>query len=234
MRVSARSNANVAGATLVLGAALFFGSANEILAAPTTLPTGLNPGDQYRLAFVTSATRDSTSSNIADYNDFVTATANAVPELLALGTPWTAIASTSTTDARDNTGTDPGSEVGVGIYLLNDTLIAVDNIDLWDGYVSVPFDVTEVGTKGDQVSVWTGTQADGTADSVLGVGLSTGGSTAATQFQWIGYSLFESSSLLPIYAISATLTVVPEPGTATLLTLGLIALTRIRSISQGR
>jgi hypothetical protein len=68
----------------------------------------------------------------------------------------------------------------------------------------------------------------------LGAGLSTVGSTAATQFQWIGYTLFESATLFPIYAISATLTVVPEPGTATLLTLGLIALTRIRSVSRGR
>lgn len=34
-------------------------------AAPITLPIGLNPGDEYRLAFVTSTTRDATSTDIA-------------------------------------------------------------------------------------------------------------------------------------------------------------------------
>jgi len=36
-----------------------------------TVPPGLNPGDPYRLVFVTSTTRDALSSAIADYNSFV-------------------------------------------------------------------------------------------------------------------------------------------------------------------
>ncbi len=64
------------------------------------------PGDFYRLAFVTSTTRDAVPTDIADYNAFVTATAEAVPELLALGTTWSVIGSTASVDARDNTGTD--------------------------------------------------------------------------------------------------------------------------------
>lgn len=58
----------------------------SLQAVPIPVPTGLAPGDNYRLAFVTSTTRDATSSAIADYNDFVTAAALAVPELAALGT----------------------------------------------------------------------------------------------------------------------------------------------------
>ena len=101
-------------------------------AAPITVPTGLNPGEQYRLAFVTSTTRDATSSNIADYNAFVTATANAVPELAELGITWKAIGSTSAVDAQDNTHTNVVLDgVGVPIYLLNDTLFVNDNADLW-------------------------------------------------------------------------------------------------------
>ncbi len=55
-------------------------TAFSALTAPITIPTGLNPGDQYRIAFVTRTIRDVTSSNIADYNAFVTAAADAVTE----------------------------------------------------------------------------------------------------------------------------------------------------------
>ena len=34
-------------------------------------PPGLNPGDPFRFVFVTAGTRDATSSNIADYDNFV-------------------------------------------------------------------------------------------------------------------------------------------------------------------
>jgi hypothetical protein len=56
----------------IAAASALVGSSGESLAAPITVPTGLNPGDRYRLAFVTSTTRDARSSNIADYNLFVT------------------------------------------------------------------------------------------------------------------------------------------------------------------
>jgi len=65
-------------------------------------PPGLNIGDQYRLVFVTSGTRNAQSSNIADYNSFVTAQANQNAVLSALNTTWTVIGSTATVDARDN------------------------------------------------------------------------------------------------------------------------------------
>ena len=55
-----------------------------------TVPTGLNPGDQYRLAFVTSTIRDATSSDIGVYNTHVTNAANSNPDLLALNADWKA------------------------------------------------------------------------------------------------------------------------------------------------
>jgi hypothetical protein len=76
-------------------------------AAPITVPTGLNPGDTYRLAFLTSKFRDATSTTIADYNAFVTGVANGVPELAALGTTWRVIGSTQLVAATDNTDTSP-------------------------------------------------------------------------------------------------------------------------------
>ena len=72
-----------------------------------TVPGDLAPGAGYRLIFVTSATRNGASANVADYNAFATGVANAVPALAALGTTWTAVAETATVLAMDNTGTNP-------------------------------------------------------------------------------------------------------------------------------
>jgi len=80
-----------------------------------TTPTDLAPGDEYRLAFVTTSTRDASSNNIDDYNQFVTTAANTQAELVALGVTWTAIASTPTVDARDNTGTDASEQLTLAL-----------------------------------------------------------------------------------------------------------------------
>jgi hypothetical protein len=132
-------------------------------AQPITIPTGLNPGDQYRLAFVTSATRDATSPNIADYNAFVTTDANSVPQLAALGTTWSAIASTASVDARDNTSTSPLIDyVGAPIYTLANTLIAPFNAALWFNDILVPLNITEAGTpRPGAIQVWTGSLPGG-------------------------------------------------------------------------
>jgi len=52
-------------------------------ASPITIPPGLAPGSTYFLAFVTGDERDATSSNILDYNAFVTKAAYDEPALLA-------------------------------------------------------------------------------------------------------------------------------------------------------
>ena len=142
--------------------------ASRVYAVIITQPSSLNPGDSYRLAFVTAGTRDATSTNIADYNTFVTNAANAIPALASLGTTWTAIGSTATVEARDNTNTVPstvgGGSLGVPIFLLNDTKLADSNDDLWDGSIDVPFDRTELDTA-IVADVWTGTTQAGLADN---------------------------------------------------------------------
>ncbi len=52
---------------------LFAGIASTIYATPTYVPTGLAPGQTYRLIFVTDSTTDTLSTDVADYNAFVTA-----------------------------------------------------------------------------------------------------------------------------------------------------------------
>ena len=208
--------------------ALVFGLAIKSVAAPITAPTGLIAGDQYRLAFLTSATRTATSSNIADYNAFVTGVANAVPELTALSTTWKAIASTSGVFARDNTGTNPSvNGTGVPIYLLNDTKLADTNLDLWDGTIDLPLNVSETGTVLLGLgSVWTGTSTAGTNCGAYTLGSVNAcvGRRISTNSQWIYNGLNGSSGAYSMYALSASLTYVPEPGTALLLSLGLLSL----------
>ena len=126
---------------VIAATAILLGAAGESLAQPNIFPSDLSPGDKYRLAFVTSTTRDATSTNIADYNTFVTTVANDSSALSSLRTTWTAIGSTSTVDARDNTNTNPGTATGVPIYLLNDTRLAADNADLWNGTIQNPLNV---------------------------------------------------------------------------------------------
>lgn len=200
-------------------------------AEPITVPTDLNPGDQYRLVFVTSTTRNATSSDIADYNDFVSDVAAGVPELVALGTTWTAIASTATVDARDNTGTNPSS-TGVPMYRLDDTRIADGNEDLWDGSLCATLSVDEAGTTGIAKKVWTGTSTSGEGDlygGELGDMFPVVGDTEYMGGYWVNTAAYmHYGASYRVYAMSGVLTVVPEPNTITLLLCGLSSILFLR------
>ena len=106
---------------------------------------GINPktglawqaGDTYRLGFLTSGTRDATSTNINVYNAFVSdlaANSTAFPDL-EKGT-WRVIGSTQSVSARVNTGTnDLSAGVGQPLFLMDgSTLLVNDNADLWNGF----------------------------------------------------------------------------------------------------
>ena len=214
------------------GVLFFLGAVS--LAAPITVPTSLNPGDPYRLAFVSSTKRDATSPDIADYNTFVTNAANGVTELAALGTTWKAIASTPTADARDNTGTLPtfaGGSLGVPIFSLNDTKLVDSNDDLWDRTLDCcGIRWTETGAfLGDLV--WTGSTAlgEGYVNYELGSlsNMVWMGSSVANGSGWmsLGWGWYLGSSRF--YALSETLSVpsqpaIPEPSTLILFLIGII------------
>lgn len=230
------------------------GVASTAHASIITTPTDLDPGDEYRLAFVTSTTRDATSTDIGDYNDFVTLAATSQTELDALGADWTAIASTADVDARDNTSTVPGTDGpdGIPIYLLNDTRLADDYADLWDITIIVPLNVTEAGVvwivpSGVPGTVWSGSRFDGTQDgyplgTVSGAyGPRTGSHFVGSEWNyWINYYNASASTLLSFYSISSVLTVplpatISEPGTLILFSFGLalIAVAQWRTRDTG-
>ncbi len=193
-------------------------------------PLGLNPGDQYRIAFVTSGTRNALSSNIADYNVFVQGQANAGSETSKLSTNWTAIASTATVSALTNTstaGADP-----IPIYLVNGTdRIANSYADLWDGTLANSLSLNEGGASQSSI-VWTGTQSDGSIDTFghLGPLVTTAirGASTATDSTWIADTVSSISNAHHLYGISDVQTIapaaVPEPSSLLMMGVGGVGL----------
>jgi len=223
---------------LVIGLILLFLGIPHIHAAPITEPSGLNPGDQYRLVFVTSGTRDAKSDDIEAYNSFVTGEA-ASPALIELQTSWFAIASTPLTSARQNTNTDfVASAPGVPIFNLAGETVARDYGDLWDGDIMNPIDVLADGTRLQAVDmrVWTGTDYEGYFNqaSPLGTPVPGTGDAANPYLGWIKdwanpFDNYEMSHRL--YGMSEILTVqnpVPAPTSIVLLSSGIFGLLGLR------
>ena len=198
-----------------------------------TTPDGLVPGDQYRLVFVTYGTMDASSTSIDNYNTFVSNEAALSSELASLNYSWTAIGSTVDIDASTNTSTDTSTQ-GVPIYALNGSLVAQDNLDLWDGSLANPINIDQ---NGDTVNgyVFTGT-------SIYGIGIigrqlgadgyrTQSGLSNNTDSNWIDFDWAGSTAALHYYAISDIITV-PEPGSLTLLTITTLYITRSRKRSH--
>jgi hypothetical protein len=100
------------------------------------------------------------------YNSVATFDANNIPALEALKTTWSAIVSTPTVNAEDNTNTNPSvAGIGVPIYTLGYTLVASTNAELWSGTILNPINIFEngqVSTPATGQGVWTGTATNGT------------------------------------------------------------------------
>ena len=98
------------------------------------VPRGMGPGDEFRLLFVTSGTRDATATDIATYNAFVQEEAAGGHEAIR---PYSAhfrvLGATSAVDARVQTGTHPDDGGGVPIFWLNGREVADNSADLYDG-----------------------------------------------------------------------------------------------------
>ncbi len=207
-----------------------------LLAAPRAradlmlIPAGLSPGDQFRVAFVSSATRDARSADIADYDAFITGLAVAAGIDTYFGAPvtWRALGSTATVDAVDRL---PASFASPPLYRLDGGLLARSSGELWlDGHPRLPVTLTESGVDisgefGGGV-VWTGTLRDGTAFEPLGAGFVTFGVSAFSSPGWIQENDAPRGEPHHLYGYSSVLTVpsaaaVPEPAALTLVLAGL-------------
>ncbi|MCA8974640.1 MAG: hypothetical protein KDC98_07955 [Planctomycetes bacterium] len=187
---------------------------SDVLTVPyPDYPRGLKPGNQFRILFVTDSTRDATSSNINDYDDFVTADAQAVPALQRFRTNWRAVASTPSVSAKDHTET---TGTGVPIYLPDGTRIAHDYSRIWSGNGQIFLAPPNITASGVAISglgwTWTGTDPYGAIGTYPlgdpGGSSISGGSTSA--YHWIYNNIAYQSGLRPLYGISDVITV-PEP-----------------------
>jgi hypothetical protein len=180
-----------------------------ISGAIITVPPDLQPGDQYRLVFVSSTTRTAESTNINDYNEFVDRLAGSVPDLEELSASWKAIASTAGIDASANIGSG-----FVPIYRLDGKRVVNSTDDLWDGTMLNPI-LTELGTASASV-VWTGTLPTGQRHPFFTLGTSTPVAGASSQLyrKWVFEQLADARESHSLYGISSVITIgheVPEP-----------------------
>jgi hypothetical protein len=225
----------VPGLLLVLGASV-------ASAAPITIPQDLAPGTVYHIAFVSSGSHNAVSTDIADYDAFVTAQANLVPELAALNTTWRVIGSTETVDAIDHVGV-VGPVYNTRGQLVTDTLAHM--FSGLSGLSGVIGYYQDGGFFVGNEYVWTGTGTDGRKSvgaqylggpttqlppicilnpftgelecqqmpNYLGPIVGIASATNSFDFSWITETnIFSTSTPLAFYGISGALTV-PFPDT---------------------
>ena len=103
----------------------------EVPANWSLIPTGLGPGDSFRLMFIPSTGITAVGSSITTYDNHVqSAAAAGHTDIQAYSSAFKMLGSTRVTDARDHTGT---TGVGVPIYWLNGAKIADNYADFYDG-----------------------------------------------------------------------------------------------------
>jgi hypothetical protein len=103
----------------------------------------LNPGDKYRVLFVTSTTTGGQLSDINTYNSFVQNAAAAGSVTSSLGLTWRALASTRSVDAQTNSSVLSTDASTVRFFNTLGQLVAFSGADLWDGSLAAPIIATE-------------------------------------------------------------------------------------------
>ena len=95
------------------------------------IPSGLGPGDEFRLLFVSSTDRNAVPKNIGTYNTWIqNLAANGHGDIRGYSSTFRVVGSTRAVDARDNTET---TGTGVPIYWLNGDKVADNYADFYDG-----------------------------------------------------------------------------------------------------
>ena len=202
-------------------------------------PAGLTAGDTFRIVFLTDGGTTATSTSITDYDNFVTSQAGGAT-YNGVTVTWQAIASTSTVNAIDHLGVNPGIS---GVYLANGLQVATGDgtgtAGLWSGQSQIQLTWISRATSSDGHSLDGNDShrrrgSDGPGQSgPLGTSSPTLGWTSPAFGNWIDAGNFPSSPGVNVafYGMSEVLTVpnpssVPEPSSlimaATGSTFGLV------------
>ena len=182
------------------------------------IPSGFEPGDRFRLLFVSSTTRNGSSLDINVYNNHVIAAAGSGDTAIrALRGGFRALGSTGTVDARDNTATTyTSSNKGVPIYWLNGDKVADDYEDFYDNSWDNKNGKgkNELGGSFSNSShIWTGSNNDGTKDSDYHFG--SGGSVRVVRLEesatLSGENVAQTQNSYSLLALSQVLQVRSSP-----------------------
>jgi hypothetical protein len=219
--------------TGLLCVALVLGSRAEAGGIAITTPTGLVPGDTFRIVFVTDGMIAATSTDISTYNNFVNAQAGGAT-YDGVTVTWSAIVSTASVSASSNIGS-----IDTPIYLSNGTLVSSAS-GLWSGSLENPINTDLAGnTFGANTTVFTGTTASGASDPNYPVGTEPNpgnpvesGDINSTTSTWVSAGPLGANAD-HFYAISGILTVqaIPEPSS---LILGMTAIGAGLAFSSAR
>ena len=219
LRRHARACLALLAATALLALAVPAQAQTEMVPADWALkPADIGAGEQFRLIFVSSTTRDATSTDIAAYNTFVSTRAAAgVTAIQTYADDFTALVSTESVNARTNTLTR-ATDTDVPIYWVRTgtvpagSRVADDYADLYDGTWKTGaggYDESG-GTVGiDSDRFWTGMNTDGTTHATLFMGASGNVYTwRVTSTAVLGASLgsagtYRIAALSPVFQVAA-------------------------------
>ena len=169
------------------------------------VPSGLNPGDTFRLMFTTSTlTHRPTSSDIATYNMFVQnlVASDGHVAVRPFSSLFKVLGSTAAVDARDNTDTNFNSDgTGEPIYWLNGAKVADNYATFYDGGWDSTSTRNEAGSGGSGGNIWTGSAIDGTKSSGFSFGDSSVAATPASMGR-LGGGAFGASTNHAYYGFS--------------------------------
>ena len=181
-------------------------------------PIGLAPGSQYQLMFVTADKMTVTSSNVADYNAFVTTEAalnTSLPNVT-----WHAIVSTGSINARNNAPSN-----NLPTYNTLGQLVATAAAGLYpEATLQTAPSIDQFGNGSSLFLAATGSDTQGVA-SFGGLGNASEITVYGIEqdvSNWLSsnFEKFPSTSTFQIYALSSPVTFVPEPSS---LVLGILA-----------
>ncbi len=176
-------------------------------------PAGLEPGDSFRLMFVTSGSRSATERSISAYNSRVSEHAAENRRLEPYADDFRALASAGSVNAFDNTETHHHYG-GVPVYWVDGHRIADDYHDLYDGSWANVAATDENGNAVRNNQVWTGSQFDGShypsfslGHSQARVGFVQSGATG----EEISGQALEANQRRPVYGLSPVFTIATPP-----------------------
>jgi len=199
----------------------------SISQAAPFVPPSLAPGSPYQLVFVTSGTRDASSTLIADYNTFVNNQAAQNPSLTGtnMGVQYFAIGSTTTVNANVN------AAVTAPVYNFNGDKVADSFADLWDGSLDNGIAYDEFANFASFPDMWTGTTTSGIGfvGNELGSTSPRSGFAFSSAPNWISDGIGPAAANFAFYGLSQQLTTpVPEPSTWLLAIIGSAAVLVVR------